>query len=346
MDDSASFWADIKNLEEQLVNSPDSFCFARLSDIYRKVGMVDDALYVARRGVSKHPRFIAGQKALAHACHAKGLHNEALAALRFVTEALPEDVASQKLLGQLCVEAGDQDGAFGAFRTALEFYPDDVECRIELTALVRSSGRADGVVLPYDDSDEIIEDIEILEDIEIIEEDGPVPVFECQANNPDSTGEKLAAVPHHDPLSTSTLAELYVSQGFIQKALDIYRAMLIENPTHEAAVKRMNELEALESGQVEDGEYGDDLSGDEAVEEFVAPVLPATPLQAPPVFAQDSADDPLLDSRQNRSVVLPFENGFPAPVLPLKGIADNALSQLDAWLENIRRIKSCRSEMH
>lgn len=50
MQDSASFWTDIKNLEEQLAKSPDSFCFARLSDVYLKVGLVDDALHVARQG--------------------------------------------------------------------------------------------------------------------------------------------------------------------------------------------------------------------------------------------------------------------------------------------------------
>jgi len=70
MQDSESFWTDIKTLEEQLANSPDSFCFARLADVYLKVGLVDDALHTARRGVAKHPCYLSGQRALSLACHA------------------------------------------------------------------------------------------------------------------------------------------------------------------------------------------------------------------------------------------------------------------------------------
>ncbi|MGB9082541.1 MAG: hypothetical protein WCD00_14690 [Desulfuromonadaceae bacterium] len=94
MQESASFWTDIKDLEGRLAKSPGSFCFARLSDVYLKVGLVDDALHVARQGVMKHPRYLSGQRALSLACYAKGANDEARAALRLVTEAMPEDVPS------------------------------------------------------------------------------------------------------------------------------------------------------------------------------------------------------------------------------------------------------------
>ncbi len=35
--DNSSFWTDIKTFEEQLAKSPDSYCFARLSEVYLKV---------------------------------------------------------------------------------------------------------------------------------------------------------------------------------------------------------------------------------------------------------------------------------------------------------------------
>ena len=65
----ASFWSDIKTLDERLQREPDSFCFARLSEIYLKVGLVADALHTARTGVAKHPGYMAGQRALALACN-------------------------------------------------------------------------------------------------------------------------------------------------------------------------------------------------------------------------------------------------------------------------------------
>ena len=62
----SSSWSEIKSLDERLAREPDSFCFARLSEIYLKVGLVADALHTARQGVAKHPGYLAGQRALGH----------------------------------------------------------------------------------------------------------------------------------------------------------------------------------------------------------------------------------------------------------------------------------------
>ncbi len=334
MQESASFWTDIKNLEEQLAKSPDSLCFARLSEVYLKVGLVDDALHVARQGVKKHPRYLSGQRALSLACHAKGLNDEAFAALRLVVEALPEDVSSQKLLGRLLVEAGNQDAACQAFRTALEFAPDDVECRIELESLGRSAEVTEPLLEPYDDDDEIIEDLEILEENEILEEGQPESGLQFQP--PLSEADTVTA-QQHDPLSTGTLAELYVRQGFIHKALEIYRAILADNPADRITAKRIVELGALEPGPVEAAHAY------EAEDEPVSSMPPEASFQetepeAPSLSAEISA----FESQHPGTDVFPHEDEIPTPVVPPKGVADNALPTLDGWLENIRRIKSCR----
>lgn len=47
-----------------------------------------------------------------------------------------------------------------------------------------------------------------------------------------------------DPLMTGTLAELYVSQGFTDKAAGIYRDILATEPGNAAAAARLTELEA------------------------------------------------------------------------------------------------------
>ncbi|MDD2271809.1 MAG: hypothetical protein PHP95_01375 [Desulfuromonadaceae bacterium] len=309
MQESASFWTDIKNLEEQFAKSPDSLCFARLADVYLKVGLIDDAVHVARLGVLKHPRYLSGQRALSLACHAKGLAAETIAALKVVTEALPEDVPSQKLLGRLLAEAGDIDLAYQAFRTALEFAPDDVECRIELESLERTPGKPAAVFEVDQDEDE--DDEEIIEDLEIIEE----PYFEEREQpvagpspNVMVPGFDGFAVPHHDPLSTGTLAELYVTQGFIHKALEIYRAILIDNPADQVISERVAELERLDAGSLE----------------------------------PDSAIDYTLDEE----TVDEADSSLPTEAVLQKsmsaGVVDNTLSTLERWLDSIRRIKLCR----
>lgn len=335
MQDPASFWSDIKNLEEQLANAPDSFCFARLSDVYHKVGLVDDALHIARQGVKKHPRYLSGQRALALACLTKGLNDEALAALKLVAEALPEDVSSQKLLGRLFVDLGNQDAARKAFRTALEFAPDDVECRIELESLDRSA-RVTVPALELDEDDE--DDEAIIEDLEILEEYNPESGFQSHdiPLDPD-----VISSPHYDPLSTVTLAELYVTQGFMDKALEIYRAILADNPVDQAIAKRVAELEMLEAAPIEPYAGAKDTFEVKTVDVTAFGIDSEVFLRETGPAALSEPDGiPVLISQQTWADVVCCEN-VASPVPP-QGVAGTALSTLDGWLENIRRIKSCR----
>ena len=318
--DIASFWADIKNYEERLSQTPDSYIFARLSEVYLKVGFVDDALYTARQGVAKYPGYVAGQRALALACHAKGLLDESREALEKVATALPEDREAQMLLGRLLFMDGNNKAAERAFRTVLEFYPDDVECRFELEALERSTSislmevsQGSAIPMYVDESvgdkpdvefgafeEEIDESEEIIEDIEILEMDEADLVEFDEAESPASI-----AIPH-DPLSTVTLAELYVQQGFIEKALEIYRVILVDDPANSDVKSRIAKLENKELIGIQSSQ---DLG-----------------------YGENPAAGWVFQEKSSAISVLP----------PAQGEADNAVSVLEGWLDNIRRMKACR----
>lgn len=338
MQESASFWTDIKDLEDQLVKSPGSYCFARLSEVYLKVGLIDDAFHVARQGVMKHPRYLSGQRALALACYAKGNNDEARAALKLITEALPEDVPSQKLLGRLLSEAGDQEAACQAFRTVLAFAPDDVESRIELEALERSTGIASSTLNPDEDDEDVIEDLEILEETDVPKAGQPESRFQLREASPEPD---IVGAAHHDPLSTGTLAELYVRQGFINKALEIYRAILDDNPTDNVIAGRVAELEALEAGAPEPVTENDDTVEEEAGVESAFGMPSEEFFQESGLAALPEPDGMPALERQQTCAEISGQESNTSP-LPLKGTADNALAVLDGWLENIGRIKSCR----
>ncbi len=239
--DSSLFWADIKNYEERLARNPDSLFFARLAEVYLKVGLVDDALHTARTGVAKFPAYVSGQRVLAQACHVKGLVEEGRQALEKVVAALPEDAEAQKMLGRLLTEAGEIVAARRAFGTALEFNPDDAECRLELDALERSSESrmAVGTFVAAESGDE-----EIIEDIEIIDIDEADLLEEFE--DEDLTAPVCGAISEHeDPLSTATLAELYVQQGHVDKALEIYRAVSADGHPGKNFQSRIAELEVI-----------------------------------------------------------------------------------------------------
>lgn len=314
--DNSSFWTDIKTFEEQLAKSPNSFCFARLSDVYLKVGLVDDALHTARQGVAKHPGYLGGQRALAMACHAKGLNDECLTALKHVTVAMPEDHQAQKLLGRLLADSGDKDAARQVFQTVLEFVPDDVESRIGLESLEFSG---DPAPCGNEDDEEIIEDLELLEELDVFEEDqADSDLISGQEQLP--VAAEPAAEAHHDPLSTGTLAEMYVKQGFIHKALEIYRSIMSDEPGNSAVAARVAELELLDAAASKPEPVCDDAFAFEPDE------------AAATGFEMDTAP---LD---NVFAVVPE----PGAAVKPQGVADNALSTLEGWLENIRRVKSCR----
>jgi len=301
--DSASFWSDIKFYEERLAQDPESYLFARLSEVYLKVNLVDDALHTARQGVVRYPTYIAGQRALAMASYAKGLYDESRQSLEKVASAVPEDVEVQKLLGRLLVSHGSLDSAQKAYRTALEFSPDDQECRDELESILQGAAVPFAYVAPVlesnlsesahneSDTDSGDDDFEIIElqESDIVEDD--------EAN--------IEPVPeHHDPLSTATLAELYAQQGFTSKSLDIYRTILAENPANETVKTRISELEAIDAAS----------SADLVVS-----------------CGTDSIHDSVSQEMVSQSTAVSTVSA-----------ADGVVSTLECWLDNIRRIKACR----
>lgn len=52
-----------------------------------------------------------------------------------------------------------------------------------------------------------------------------------------------------DDLTTNTLAELYISQGFYEKAIDIYERMLAENPGNKTLIDKLAQVRAMAGQQ-------------------------------------------------------------------------------------------------
>jgi len=78
----------------------------------------------------------------------------------------------------------------------------------------------------------------------------PVPARPAAAVAEVSAAPAVGSTPaSRDSMSTHTLAELYVRQGFIDRAIDVYRRMLHNDPTDPAVNRRLAEL----AGQVTGG---------------------------------------------------------------------------------------------
>jgi len=254
-----SFWTDIKRYEDILTTDPASYCFAPLAELYRKVGLLDDAIGTARKGIELHSDYVGGYLALGRACFEKGEQAESRAALERVVRVTPDNLIAQKLLSQIYSDIGENGLARKALETILVLSPDDLESKVALNGLLlreqsfepdadlfsagdEASGETE---LRFDDDEFLLEEAEIIEELsdEILDDEVQGEEFAGAANfvaeeqlldaETQASGELGS-----DPLQTATIAELYVDQGFLKKALKIYRDLLDANPDNEELRER------------------------------------------------------------------------------------------------------------
>lgn len=344
--ESPSFWADIKKYEDTLDRDPNSYCFAPLSELYRKLGMVDDAIIIAKRGCELHPEYVGGYMALGRAYFEKGMNAECRQALEKVVRVTPENLLAQRILGQIYIDAGEVAAAEESLKAILAQNPDDTESRILLNSLTRiaeagahpaplmeeepvmgigftKNEKAGNEFSQGEDNEEIIDllesDIveEIIEEPEL-EEELPY-ISEPDHGFPDIfSGVEME---RKDPLHTVTLAELYVSQGLPDQGVAIYKELLEADPDN---LELKNRLVALEQGihRVEANAGG--LSSKPVYQASGVDALMEAPIisDSPPL---ESGDGPPVDELLSGGECYPARN------------EEHIIHELEMWLENIKR---------
>jgi tetratricopeptide (TPR) repeat protein len=246
MKDKASLWAGVRRFEDILRKDPVAYSFAPLSDIYRELGLLEDALKIARKGCGLHPDFAAGQMALARAAFESALKDEARRALEAVIRITPENLEAQRLLADIYSADGDEAAALRCLEIASSLDT--------LQPMPVPAGKVD---------DEEILDADILEltddqiEMEGIDEPAISP-FSADPERP-SLGDAVRAEPYlmetPPPLydddqpaadsafvASATIAELYVSQGFAEKGVKIYQELLHADPDNQVFIRRIEEL--------------------------------------------------------------------------------------------------------
>jgi Tfp pilus assembly protein PilF len=266
--DVTPFWADIKKFEDALANDPASYCFAPLAELYRKMGLLDDAIHVAKKGCDIHPGYVGGFMALGRAYFDKGMKAESKAALEKVVSSTPDNFLARKILCQLYAETGETLAAEECLRVALLHNPEDQESLLLLKSLetpatadyhepLEAPSHPEPPASDTGSFDFSLEDSDIIEDAELLEEldDEETPEY-ISADEPPAREELIFTPPgetqppmdaalfmdESDPLRTATMAELYASQGFLKRALTIYRELLETDPDNAEWNNRLYEL--------------------------------------------------------------------------------------------------------
>jgi tetratricopeptide (TPR) repeat protein len=279
-----------------------------LADAYRKAGMLQEALEICEKGVKRHPRYASGFVVQGKCHYDLGNGEQAKRAFRRVLEMDHNNLVALKYIGLILAERGETEAAKASFQQILALDPDNKQIRTRL---------------------------EDLDDIE--EADAPTP--EMIVEPPDVDDEEFEGDPISlgtepeapDDLATVTLADIYASQGYVEKARKIYQEVLRKEPENEHVKKKLADL---------DGETGSFAQVVDTMDE--EPESPESGFVR--IDSGGEIADPVVDSPDETDA--PREEAPPEPRKPAtpsqradtgnEDVADSkSYEQFKRWLKNL-----------
>ncbi|MBI4746215.1 MAG: tetratricopeptide repeat protein [Deltaproteobacteria bacterium] len=258
-----------------LSKDPGSMVFAPLAEAYRKAGMLDEAIAVARDGMKLRPDYVSGMVALGRAYFEKGLLAEARENLEKVLVIVPDNIIAANLLEEIkktevrsqkseetTEEAVSQVGWAVPTDQGLEEEPEIIEVT-ELEELTE---------LTEIEAEEEPGDFQVEEISFEAPEPGLGPVKEQWSGASSQGPEKLEPdtwnlEPEEEPealsrspeveekearrrkeITTETIADLYIKQGYFDKAIDIYKTLYDADPGNDNIKRKLDELKMQAAG--------------------------------------------------------------------------------------------------
>lgn len=213
---------DIGQLEERFERAPESRLFAPLADAYRKEGRVDQAIEIVEQGLERYPEYASAHVILGKCFYDKGATERAKAEFERVVELDRENMVALRFLGNILLAEGNREGAAARFRALLQIDPTNEEAAATLEEM---------------ENEFRVREIDL------------------------GTGKERAAAERPGELATMTLAGIYASQGYYNKALGIYRDVLKREPDNVEAKSMLEKLGSLvdESEQERDRAFDDEV---------------------------------------------------------------------------------------
>jgi tetratricopeptide (TPR) repeat protein len=201
---AVSLLGKIAGYVEILAKDPRSTVFVSLAESYRQMGLLDDALEVASRGVQALPSFSPGYSILGRVQAQLGNSDAAVAAFERALLIDPENLLSLKGLARVRMQQGARAQALKLVQRAVALKPDDAVAQKMLEAL-------------------------------------GAPSLAAETAAPTPSGAAAARQPS-DPISTPTIAEIYIRQGFLGRAMKVYSDLLQADPHNEEIRHKLVEL--------------------------------------------------------------------------------------------------------
>ncbi|MEX2529777.1 MAG: tetratricopeptide repeat protein [Gemmatimonadota bacterium] len=287
---------EIRTLREHFwsARDPEGHAFAPLADAYRRKHDLDEAASLVTDGLARLPEFTPGYLVASRIFRARGELGKARAALDRLLELDGENVLALLEWAELSRDTGDHADAISGLRRLLVLDPAHLGARSMLDRLDEtvppteereaeagagevpdSTGEAEldpgplpalepGLSLDSgDDPSEVLDPSVHGDDDEMFPDLEPEPILDASAELGEPFVE-TAAGEDATELSTRTMAELFVRQGLVDRAVRIYERLAAADPMNDDLARRLAELR-------EGGSAGD---SDEAPAELATEAVP------------------------------------------------------------------------
>ncbi len=308
---------------------PTGRAFVPLADAHRRLGELDQALDVLQEGLVGHPGSASGHVVVGWLYRDRGEVDSAIRALERVLELDAENGVALRSLAELVEDASR---GLTYIERLVELEPDDPEVLAVLESLqaeVAEASTAAGTeaVAP---EEPVVEDS--LAEAVPVEDAAPLETAEVSAPDEVVLEEPVVEVepPAEDvaeddgEIYTQTLAELYAKQGAVDKAVEVYRKLLADDPDNGMFLHRVAELIwSIDTGLAD----GRPLVPIESVAPDPEPVAaddrPLVPIEslAPDPEPVAADDRPVVPIESLAPDLDPTEAVAPEPAVPVEDLA-------------------------
>lgn len=207
--------------------NPRSKVFAPLADVYRQLGMYQEALDVLKNGLALHPYYLLGKVVLAHVYSDTGKDRQVLQVLEPLVLKNLDHYLLQKLYAKSHLNLGGTEEAWEVLKNLQFLNPKDQEVSDLINKIERHKQKTEREEVV---SREISTAVEQWARVDFGTKQGRDEII--------STDHKEDEIP----LATRTLVDLYQDQGITHKAIQVLEKVVELNPEDSSSRVRLESM--------------------------------------------------------------------------------------------------------
>lgn len=248
----------ILKYQKDYENNPKSRVFVPLAESYRKVGLIEKAIDILRKGLEHHPHYVTAHVVLGNCYIDLKQYEKALRVLSPVAEEGSENLKLLRLLAITYREMNELENAKKYYKYLLFFNPKDEESADQLKKLEdRMPEEALKEELPkvksnqfdaniekevYQEADEWMR-VDLKEDVQAKKTETESSVEGWKVESINSIRNQMKEdLPKEISVD---LVNVYQSQGLYQRALEILDAYLKRDPDNQIFIEKQKNLKLL-----------------------------------------------------------------------------------------------------